>query len=60
MKKPMKTDINGHGRSYTIKDGQKRWAKNGNGESRSVLNGNGTVTLTGINQKKYCSVKHSF
>ena len=36
VKKPMKTDINGHGRSQTVIDGEKRWAKNGNGESRSA------------------------
>ena len=40
----MKTDINGHGRSQTVIDGEKRWAKNGNGDSRSALNGNVMVT----------------
>ena len=32
----MKTDINGNGRSKTVLDGEKRWAKNGNGGSRSA------------------------
>ena len=36
VKKPMKTDINGNERSQTVIDGEKRWAKNGNGESRSA------------------------
>ena len=40
----MKTDINGHGRSQTVIDGEKRWAKNDKGESLSALNGNGNGT----------------
>ena len=49
-KKLLKTEINGHGRSWTVIDGEKRW---GNGERRWVTvakNGNGTVTVTGQNQ----------
>ena len=40
----MKTIINVHGRSSTLIDGEKRWAKNYKGESRSALNGNGNGT----------------
>ena len=43
-KKLLKTDINGHGRSLTVKDDEKLWD---NGERRWVTvakNGNGTVT----------------
>jgi len=46
-KKTMKMIVNVHGRSSTVIDGEKRWAKNDKGESRSALNGNGMVTGTG-------------
>ena len=49
VKKTMKTDINGHRRSWMVK---KVGLKNVNGESRSALNGNGS----GANQKKYCKI----
>ena len=42
--------MDGHGRSWTVVDGEKRW---GNGERRRVTvakNGNGTVRVTGQNQ----------
>jgi len=43
-KKTMKTIINVNGRSSTVIDGEKRWAKNDKCESLSALNGNGNGT----------------
>ena len=48
--------MDGHERSWTIIDGEKRW---GNGRGRLVTlvkNGSGIVTVTGQNQTNDCKI----